>query len=53
MLRGYQRMMEVDRSARLANQARLRRLSLDHDGEVRMFCAHDPVEFAILAGRSA
>lgn len=49
-LRGYQRMMEVDRSARLTNQARLRRLSLDHTGEVRIFCAHDPVEFDILAG---
>lgn len=52
LLRGYQRLMEVDRAARLANQARLRRLSLDHGDEVRMFCAHDPVEFAILAETS-
>jgi len=52
LLRGYQRMMEVDRKARLGNQARLRRLSLDHGAEVRMFCAHDPVEFAILAGEA-
>lgn len=51
--RGYQRLMEVDRAARLGNQARLRRLSLDHGNEVRMFCAHDPVEFEILAGRQA
>ena len=49
-MRGYQRMMEVDRHARLSNQAKLRRLSLDHDDEVRIFCAHDPVEFEILAG---
>lgn len=49
MLRGYQRLMEVDRAARLGNQDRLRRLSLDHSGEVRMFCAHDPVEFELLA----
>ncbi|MDZ3836045.1 MAG: MBL fold metallo-hydrolase [Rhodospirillales bacterium] len=48
-LRTYQAMMEVDRSARLANQARLRRLSLTHEGEVRIFCAHDTVEFEILA----
>lgn len=49
-LRGYQRMMEVDRSARLANQERIRRLSIDHGDEVRIFCAHDPVEFELLAG---
>lgn len=49
-MRGYQRMMEVDRHARLSNQAKLRRLSLYHDDEVRIFCAHDPVEFGILAG---
>lgn len=47
-LAGYQRMMEVDRRARLTNQARLRRLSLDHADEVRIFCAHDPIEFEIL-----
>jgi len=48
-LAGYQRLMEVDRAARLANQARLRRLSLEHGDEVRVFCAHDPVEFAVLS----
>ncbi len=52
-LRGYQRLMEVDRAARLANQARLRRLSLDYAGEVRMFCAHDAVEFEILARQAS
>jgi glyoxylase-like metal-dependent hydrolase (beta-lactamase superfamily II) len=47
---GYQRLMEVDRRARLTNQARLRRLSIDHADEVRVFCAHDRVEFDILSG---
>jgi glyoxylase-like metal-dependent hydrolase (beta-lactamase superfamily II) len=46
---GYQRLMEVDRRARLHNQARLRRLSIDHADEVRVFCAHDPVEFEYLS----
>ena len=49
-MRTYQRMMEVDRNARLTNQARLRRLSIDHGDDVRLFCAHDPVEFEILCG---
>lgn len=48
-LRGYQMMMEVDRNARLTNQRRLRDLSLRHAGEVRIFCAHDAVEFELLA----
>lgn len=48
-LRSYQVLMEVDRRARLANQVRLRALQHDHGNEVRMFCAHDPVEFALLA----
>jgi hypothetical protein len=43
--------MEVDRTARLTNQARLRKLSLEHSDEVRIFCAHDPVEFEILSGK--
>lgn len=48
-LRGYQRLMEVDRRARLANQERLRRLSLDKSAAVRMFCSHDAHEFVDLA----
>lgn len=52
-LRGYQRLMEVDRGARRANQRRLRRLSLDHADEVRLFCAHDAVEFELLAGQDS
>ncbi|WP_419827045.1 MBL fold metallo-hydrolase [Sphingomonas sp.] len=49
-LRGYQALMEVDRRARIDNQQRLRALSLEHGDEVRIFCAHDAVEFEILAG---
>lgn len=45
-MRGYQRMMEVDRRARLDNQARLRALAADTDAQVRIFCAHDAQEFA-------
>lgn len=45
---GYQRLMEVDRAARLANQRRVRALERDHGGEVRIFCAHDVVEYQIL-----
>ncbi|HEY0625165.1 MAG TPA: MBL fold metallo-hydrolase [Allosphingosinicella sp.] len=44
-LRFYQTMMEVDRDRRLANQDRLRGLSLDEKAAVRIICAHDPVEF--------
>ncbi len=49
-LRGYQRLMQVDATARIANQARLRALAVEHGAEVRMFCAHDTTEFAALAG---
>lgn len=48
-LRLYQNLMEVDREARLRNQARLRDLSLDRDAGVRMICAHDVVEYAACA----
>ncbi|WP_374471289.1 MBL fold metallo-hydrolase [Phenylobacterium sp.] len=52
-LRLYQNMMEVDRAARLENQARLRDLSLDRDARVTMICAHDVVEYeAARAGRA-
>jgi glyoxylase-like metal-dependent hydrolase (beta-lactamase superfamily II) len=44
-LRGYQTMMEVDRQLRLANQERVRRLSVEHSADVRVICAHDVVEF--------
>lgn len=51
-LRGYQTMMEVDRAARLENQARLRALSLDRSAGVRMICAHDVVEYEACAAGS-
>jgi glyoxylase-like metal-dependent hydrolase (beta-lactamase superfamily II) len=48
-LRLYQTLMEVDRASRLANQQRLRALSLDHADEVRLICAHDVAEFEACA----
>lgn len=44
MLRIYQRVMAADNQTRLANQARLRELRRAHGGEIRLFCAHDPVQ---------
>lgn len=44
-LRAYQTMMEVSRDLRLANQERVRKLSIDQRSDVRVLCAHDPVEF--------
>ena len=41
----YQTMMEVDRAARVSNQQRLRRLSLERRGEITLLCAHDRVEY--------
>ncbi|MCH8685864.1 MBL fold metallo-hydrolase [Pedomonas mirosovicensis] len=52
-LRAYQAIMEVDRQQRLANQARLRQLSLKQVDSVRIFCAHDAVEFEQNAARGA
>lgn len=51
-LTGYQKLMEVDRAARLANQQKLRALDRDHRTDVRIFCAHDAVEFELLAGEA-
>jgi len=50
-LRAYQRMMEVDRTARLNNQQRIRDLALQRRGDVRIFCAHDAREFELLSGQ--
>lgn len=52
-LRFYQWMLEKDRSARLANQQRLRELRRQHTADVDIFCSHDVLEFERLAGRSA
>jgi glyoxylase-like metal-dependent hydrolase (beta-lactamase superfamily II) len=51
-LRAYQWMMEVDRKARLLNQDRLRKLSLDREKDVRLFCSHDAVEFKSFAEKN-
>ena len=49
MLRAYQKLMEVEREARLWNQQRLCDLKQRHGAEVTLFCAHDPSEFMALA----
>jgi glyoxylase-like metal-dependent hydrolase (beta-lactamase superfamily II) len=51
-LRFYQWMMQKDGAARRVNQARLRKLKRVHGDEVQICCAHDPVEFERLTGRS-
>jgi len=43
-LRWFQRRADTDRDARIRNQARVRELALGH-ADVRVFCAHDPVEY--------
>ena len=40
----FQRLMAADQDARLKNEERLRELDAAHGDEVRLFCAHDPVE---------
>jgi glyoxylase-like metal-dependent hydrolase (beta-lactamase superfamily II) len=51
-LRGYQTLMEVDRALRLANQQRVRALSVEQAGAVDVICSHDVVELAACqAGR--
>lgn len=51
-MRAYQWMMEVDREARLLNQARLRALSHAPSRNVRLFCSHDAIEFKVFANQS-
>ena len=48
-LRFYQWMMEQDRSARLANQRRLRDLKRDHGSRLRVMSSHDIHEFEVAA----
>jgi glyoxylase-like metal-dependent hydrolase (beta-lactamase superfamily II) len=48
-LRTYQWLLEVDREARLNNQAQLRKLSIEHSDDVRLFCSHDAIEFETLS----
>jgi glyoxylase-like metal-dependent hydrolase (beta-lactamase superfamily II) len=40
----FQAVIAMNNADRLKNQARLRELAADRAGEVRIFCAHDPVE---------
>jgi glyoxylase-like metal-dependent hydrolase (beta-lactamase superfamily II) len=49
-LRALESLMSVDGAARRANLARLRALARLTMGEVKLFCSHDPVEFAALRG---
>jgi glyoxylase-like metal-dependent hydrolase (beta-lactamase superfamily II) len=44
-LRMFQSVMAADRAARLRNEQRLHRLAREHASEIRLFCAHDHVEF--------
>ena len=49
-LRTFQVAMAVDNKQRVANQERLRELQRGHADEVTIFSAHDPSEYAALAG---
>jgi glyoxylase-like metal-dependent hydrolase (beta-lactamase superfamily II) len=48
-LRAFQSVMADNRDARLKNEQRLNRLARERGDEVRLFCAHDPVELEHLA----
>jgi glyoxylase-like metal-dependent hydrolase (beta-lactamase superfamily II) len=50
-LRFYQWMLEKDRSARLANQSKVRALANRHRSDVQVFCSHDVAEFERMSGR--
>ena len=45
-LLAFQRIVQMDGRARMANQQRLRVFKQAHGHEVQVFCAHDPVELA-------
>ena len=49
-LRAFEDVVAMNRPQVHANHARLRELARDHGGEVTVFCAHDPVQFARLVG---
>jgi len=50
-LGAFQKLVAFDDVARRRNQERLRRLAVDHASEVRVFSAHDGVEFDALCSR--
>ena len=49
-LRAFESFISADDAARRANLARLRELARLTIGYVKLFCSHDPVEFAALKG---
>jgi len=49
-LRAFESLVSVDDEARRANLARLRELARLTIGDVKLFCSHDPVEYAALKG---
>ena len=52
LLAGFQTLVEVDRTARLGKQARLRELARAHGSEVTIVSAHCPVELERMRARS-
>lgn len=52
-LKLFQSLVQMNKTARLANQQRLRDLKREHGREVTLFCAHDPIEFAASQRMSA
>ena len=44
-LRAFQSLVQADSKVRHENQERLGELARRREGEVRLFCSHDPVEF--------
>lgn len=43
--KAYERLMQTNRTQRVANQLRLHELGRDHGREVRLICSHDTAEF--------
>jgi glyoxylase-like metal-dependent hydrolase (beta-lactamase superfamily II) len=51
-LRVFQRFIAADNALRVQNRDRLAELARSGDGDVHLFCAHDPVEFHALRDAS-
>ncbi|MEI2779714.1 MAG: MBL fold metallo-hydrolase [Tetrasphaera sp.] len=49
----FQKLVFTTRDSLAANHARLQRLVAEHGRDMAVFCAHDPVEHAFLAGDGA
>ncbi|MBK7977724.1 MAG: MBL fold metallo-hydrolase [Deltaproteobacteria bacterium] len=49
----FQRIVQVEGEARVRNQERLRILAREHAAQVRVMCAHDPLEFERFAHGAA